>query len=277
MTVSSSWVRGPAGLECARALGQRGYRVTLAEAGRDLGGRVLRESRLPGLAAWGRVSAWRLGRLETMRHVEIYRESRLAADDVVEFGAARVVLATGARWMADLPESPDGGEPEVTVEVMTPDDVMDGRTPSGAVLVLDLDPYYMGGVIAEKLARDGHRVSLATSAPVVSPWTSYTGEQHGIMVRLLECGIDVVTAHRLVAIDDRGAELACVYGGPSRKLACDTLIVSARAHRSTISNGRFPNVPMTLRQPVSQKSGASAISMRQARSSMRGVGTPLRP
>ena len=108
---------------------------------------------------------------------------------------------------------------------MTPDDIMDGRMPSGAVLVLDLDPYYMGGVIAEKLARDGHKVSLATSAPVVSPWTAFTDEQHRIMVRLLECGIDVVTAHRLVAIDDRGAELACVYGGPSRRLACDTLIV----------------------------------------------------
>ena len=129
-----------------------------------------------------------------------------------------------------MPESPDGGEPEVTVEVMTPDDVMDGRTPSGAVLVLDLDPYYMGGVIAEKLAREGHRISLATSAPVVSPWTAYTDEQHRIMVRLLECGIDVVTAHHLVAIDERGAELACVYGGTSRNLACDTLIVvGARA------------------------------------------------
>ena len=223
--VSSWWVRDRAGLECARALGQRGYRVTLAEAGRDLGGRVSRESRLPGLAAWSRVSAWRLGRLEAMPHVEIYRQSLLAADDVVEFGATRVVLATGARWTADLPESPDGGETEVSVEVMTPDDVMDGHTTSGAVLVLDLDPYYMGGVIAEKLARDGHRVSLVTSAPVVSPWTSYTDEQHMIMARLLECGVDVVTAHRLVAIDGRGAELACVYGGPSRKMPCDTLVV----------------------------------------------------
>ncbi len=31
---------GPAGLECARALGQRGYRVHLAEASEELGGRV---------------------------------------------------------------------------------------------------------------------------------------------------------------------------------------------------------------------------------------------
>ncbi|MFQ5784505.1 MAG: NAD(P)-binding protein, partial [Alphaproteobacteria bacterium] len=38
---------GPAGLECVRALGQRGYAVTLAEATTELGGRVTDESRLP--------------------------------------------------------------------------------------------------------------------------------------------------------------------------------------------------------------------------------------
>ena len=46
---------GPAGLEAARALGQRGCAVSLAEARRELGGRVTRESRLPGLAEWARV------------------------------------------------------------------------------------------------------------------------------------------------------------------------------------------------------------------------------
>ena len=46
---------GPAGLEAARALGQRGYEVTLLEARKELGGRVLRESALPGLNEWRRV------------------------------------------------------------------------------------------------------------------------------------------------------------------------------------------------------------------------------
>src|ERR671923_1521274 len=36
---------GPAGLECAVALGKRGYTVALAEARKELGGRVTRESR----------------------------------------------------------------------------------------------------------------------------------------------------------------------------------------------------------------------------------------
>jgi dimethylamine/trimethylamine dehydrogenase len=43
---------GPTGLEAACALGQRGYRVVLAEATRELGGRAGREAGLPGLAAW---------------------------------------------------------------------------------------------------------------------------------------------------------------------------------------------------------------------------------
>jgi dimethylamine/trimethylamine dehydrogenase len=46
---------GPAGLECTRALVQRGYQVVLAEGTTTLGGRVHREGRLPGLAEWGRV------------------------------------------------------------------------------------------------------------------------------------------------------------------------------------------------------------------------------
>ena len=53
---------GPAGLEAARGLGQRGYRVALAEATTGLGGRVSWESGLPGLAAWARVRDWRVGR-----------------------------------------------------------------------------------------------------------------------------------------------------------------------------------------------------------------------
>ena len=46
---------GPAGMEAARALGLRGYQVVLAEAGSEIGGRVARECKLPGLSAWGRV------------------------------------------------------------------------------------------------------------------------------------------------------------------------------------------------------------------------------
>src|SRR5579863_2519145 len=84
---------GPAGLEAARALGERGYRVMLAEASRELGGRVARECKLPGLAAWGRVRDWRLTQLHKLPKVEVFRESRMDAGAVLEAGASLVALA----------------------------------------------------------------------------------------------------------------------------------------------------------------------------------------
>jgi len=92
---------GPAGLEAARALGQRGYPVTLAEAQTDPGGRVTTESRLPGLAAWGRVRDWRMGRIQQMANVELYFDNRLTAEDILALDYQRVILATGAHWRGD--------------------------------------------------------------------------------------------------------------------------------------------------------------------------------
>ena len=89
---------GPAGLEAAVALGRRGYEVTLAEAGTQLGGRVLRESALPGLAEWSRVADWRIGQLNKLPNVEVFLDSELDAAQILEFGADRVALATGSKW-----------------------------------------------------------------------------------------------------------------------------------------------------------------------------------
>ena len=55
---------GPSGLECAVALGQRGYRVILSESLSELGGRVSSESSLPGLSEWGRVRDYRVQMLD---------------------------------------------------------------------------------------------------------------------------------------------------------------------------------------------------------------------
>ena len=74
---------GPAGLEAAHALGKRGYEVMLAEATRTLGGRVAREARLPGLAAWIRVLDYRRGQMEKLPNVEIAYDSELTAEEVL--------------------------------------------------------------------------------------------------------------------------------------------------------------------------------------------------
>jgi dimethylamine/trimethylamine dehydrogenase len=126
---------GPAGLEAARALGQRGYKVTLAEAGTELGGRVAREAALPTLAEWGRVRDWRIAQLGKLPNVEIFLDSRLDAAQIREFGADRVVLATGATWR----RSGVGRSNRVPVpgheaeHVLSAEDILDGARPGGRV------------------------------------------------------------------------------------------------------------------------------------------------
>ncbi len=222
---------GPAGLECARALGRRGYAVTLAEAEEELGGRVAAECRLPGLAAWGRVRDYRMQQLHQMPNVEIYPASQLSAENVLEFGFARVVLATGARWRKDglgrqHHEPIPGSERD---NVVTPETVMAGGPSTGPVVIFDDDHFYLGGVLAEKLRGDGCEVTLVTPAGLVSAWTQNTLEQGHIHRRLVERGVEIVTLKSLAAVGEGEVEVACIYTGRRTTLAAATVVmVTAR-------------------------------------------------
>ncbi|HSF95999.1 MAG TPA: FAD-dependent oxidoreductase [Thermohalobaculum sp.] len=219
---------GPAGLEAAQMLGKRGYRVTLAEAGTELGGRVLRESRLPGLAAWIRVRDHRKLQLDQLPNVEVYLDSDLDAGGILEFGFPRVVLATGATWRADgvahrwtTPMPIAEG-----AEVLTPDDLMAGRRPKGRrVLIWDDDHAYMGGVLAELLAGEGLDVGYACAATEVSAWTKATMEQPFIQARLIEMEVRLHLTRNLEAVAPGVATLACTYTGRLEEVAAEAVVL----------------------------------------------------
>jgi dimethylamine/trimethylamine dehydrogenase len=228
---------GPAGLECARALGQRGYRVNLAEASGELGGRVAREMKLPGLSEWGRVRDYRAYQLGKLANVEIYRGSRLDAAHLLEMGASRVVIATGAHWRRDGVGRMHGfAVPGLDApNVFTPDDIMAGKPVKGPVVIYDDDHYYMGGVIAEKLRRDGHDVAIVTPADLVSGWTVKTLESTQIQRHLLELGIELVVKQDVVRFKGDHVELACVFTGKLSQRACASLVtVTARLPDDTL-------------------------------------------
>ena len=219
---------GPAGLEATRALGARGYPVTLAEAGTALGGHVDRIARLPGLAAWKRATDWRIGQIEAMPNVEVYRDSTLTADDVAEFGFPHVVVATGCTWQRDG-TGRTHVEPLVfpdTANVLTPDDVLAGAEVAGPVVIYDDDHYYMAGALAEKLAAHGHDVTLMTPAPEPCVWTQWTDEHHLLVPRLYEVGVKPLVLHKMTAFD--GSEVTATHLGPGSvtKTPCATLIVA---------------------------------------------------
>jgi dimethylamine/trimethylamine dehydrogenase len=217
---------GPAGLEAARALGARGYNVILAEASRVLGGRVTREAALPGMSEYIRVRDYREQQLFAMPNVEIFRDSALTADDALAVGADHVAIATGARWRKDIAQD----KVYVTVadpgtEVLTPDDIMEGRMPTGRTVLFDGDGYYMGSVIAERVLTSGHPVTLVTPLDSVSYWAQMTSERWRIRSHLMKIGVDIVTAHGIRHFDGAEATLECQYSGRELVLPAKSLVV----------------------------------------------------
>jgi len=223
---------GPAGLEATRALGQRGYNVLLAEASTVLGGRVTLECRLPGLAEWGRVRDYRVHLIQTMPNVDVFLDNHLDAEGALSIGADHIVVATGARWRADgfgryhHKPCPELGPAE---QVFTPDDIFMGRMPQGKAVVFDDDHYYMASVLAEVLVAQGVEVCFVTPENLVSAWGVMTDEQYQTQQRLVQLGVQIITAHGLDAFDGSNARLSCVYTGQTRSVAADALVlVTAR-------------------------------------------------
>lgn len=222
---------GPAGLECARILGARGMEVALVEGSRTLGGRVALESRLPGLSSWSRVLDYRLDALSRLSTVEIYRESRLEMQDVLDFAAPHVFIATGSSWRRDgLGRALRQPLPGVqSLEVYTPDDVMASAVLPSPVLLFDDDHYYMGSVLAERLAAQGVEVIFVTPAPDVATWTHNTLEQHRIQRRLLELNITIIASHSLMNVTPEGVIACCAYTDRPRFIpATSLLLVTSR-------------------------------------------------
>jgi dimethylamine/trimethylamine dehydrogenase len=173
--------------------------------------------------------AYQLAKLDT---VEIYFDSRLDAAQVLEYGFDHVLIATGSTWRRDGVAHHQTLPLKIAAdaEVLTPDDLMAGKRPRAkSVLLYDDDHFYMGGVLAELLAKEGFRVTLVTPATEVSNWTRNTMEQFKIQARLLELEVELVTGRVLAAIAGGAVETHCVFTGRSDRREADSVVlVTAR-------------------------------------------------
>ena len=203
--------------------------MTLAEKGTVLGGRVTRECRLPGLSAWARVRDYREQQLHQLANVQIYFDSELDAESVMEFGFPRIVVATGAWWRIDgVGHHWTRPMPIVHgARVLSPDDVMAGTTlPAGKrVVVWDDDHYYMGGLMAEVLADKGCETHYLTPACEASTWTRNTMEQHFIQARLLEKGVTIRSFTNLDAISEGVITASCAFTGRAEEIEADAVVL----------------------------------------------------
>ena len=187
-------------MECARVLGLRGHEVHLVEAEPVLGGHLRHVARLPGLAEWARVIDFRETQFAKLSNIAIHRGTgSVTADDILEFGARKVVLATGARWVGDGKSAMgpdqipgiDAGLPGF----VTPEQFWAGKQIGERVVVLDGDGYFMAIGIAEALADQGASVTILTHFETVAPLTAYTQEMDNLRRMMRHKMIAERTAH----------------------------------------------------------------------------------
>jgi 2,4-dienoyl-CoA reductase-like NADH-dependent reductase (Old Yellow Enzyme family)/thioredoxin reductase len=145
---------GPAGLEAARTLAEKGHTVTLFEANDSLGGQVNIAIRSPRRRDLQGITDWRTQELKRLG-VTVKLNSYVAAPDLVDAGFDAIVVATGG--LPKALEIPGG------THVLESWDVLSGaKRITGDVLIYDDHGGNQALDLAENLAQSGAKVELVT-------------------------------------------------------------------------------------------------------------------
>src|SRR6267378_3455606 len=205
------------GCQCARILGERGYVVHLREADEELGGHWKAVATLPRLNEWGRVITYRQIQLAKLKKsVQVHLGvGNMTADEVLRYGADRVVIATGSDWSGDgrgANFGPIPGADHSLPHVLTPFQVTAGKpVPGKRVLVLDGDGHFMGVTLAEHMANQGKDVTYVCDAADVAEYGVFTMESFNNKRMLFEKGVKVYTSHWVDRIEPGTVSLSYLY------------------------------------------------------------------
>jgi len=222
---------GPAGMECARVLGERGMRrVHLVDEATELGGHLKWVTTLPGFGKWDRVTNYRKIQLDKLRNVEYIPGTRLGATDTRTYGAEYIVIATGSHWnekgVNAATHAPVEGADSSAAHIVTPEQLVVENKPTGdRVVVFDTDGYYMGSALAELLARQGKHVTYVCDADSFAPYLRFTLEEERQYKVLVGLGVEVVAQTLVLGVTPDSARLFHVWSDREREIGCDSLVV----------------------------------------------------
>lgn len=212
---------GPSGAEAARVLMERGYTVHLVDQAEKIGGCVNDIATLPGLGEWGYHRDYRETQLNKL--VKKNKESQIAlgakpmtVDDALNYGADRIIVATGAHWNTNglngLTHEPIEGVDASQDWCLTPEQVFEGKKKIGKkVLILNVDTYFMAPSLAQRLREAGHDVTIATGVEL-GRYMHFTLESPNLHRMLHELEIEVMADMVASRCEPGRIELYNVWG-----------------------------------------------------------------
>jgi 2,4-dienoyl-CoA reductase-like NADH-dependent reductase (Old Yellow Enzyme family) len=185
---------GVGGMKAAVVAAERGHRVTVYEAAKRPGGQVLLAEQLPGRAEFGGAVTNLLSEVDRFG-VKVVTGHRVDADFVTERQPDVVVVATGATPRVPRLELMD--DPVV----LTAWDVIDGvDVPSGRIVVTDWRCDWIGLGVAQQLALQGHKVTLAVAGYMAGQRIQqYVRDE--MTKQALQAGVEIVPLVRIYGAD----------------------------------------------------------------------------
>lgn len=240
---------GPAGLEAAIGLARRGADlVHLVDSASQVGGHLRPVVDLPGLREWGRFIDHRVIQIDKLPNLQFIPATTLSADDILDYGASHVVIATGARWLGTgLTPGTHTALPGVDSQgwVFTPEQLLlrgDRPVPGCQVTVYDAEGGYMGSSLSQLLADEGYGVSIVTPHAQVAAEGDLTLDGPAVRASLHASG---VAMFRDVSLTEVGAGVLRGVGEFEEPFSLETealVLVTMRApvddlYRQLVSDG----------------------------------------
>lgn len=186
---------GPAGLEAARVLAERGHRVTVLEAGSKPGGQVAIAAAAPRRRDLIGIIDWRVQECDRLG-VKIRYNTYADASDVLEDHPDVVIVATGGIPNTEIVDGPANLITD-TWQILTRE-----VKPAKSVLLFDDNGDHAGMSVAEVVAESGAELEVVTPERIVAPLVGGTNYP-AYLSAFAKHSVRLTLNSRVVSVADR--------------------------------------------------------------------------
>ncbi len=213
---------GPAGMQAAVTLAERGHSVTLIEKESKLGGNLLRAGTLPFKAGIRRYTKWMSEKVMKNESITVRLDTEATPELITEMKPDALVIAAGAEKL--VPPIP-GVEKS---HVHWAPDADEGLCQVGENILI-VGAGTIGLESGAYFSGQGKKVTLVEMAAEQSRLfpTLGTGAYFALKEMLDNNGAEVIMSHAVTEIGDTYAEIKDLNTGEKRRIECDTVLLAA--------------------------------------------------